>query len=149
MAGFLEHRRWRRDVAAFAAEALGLPLAGWRAEDLRAADEAVFTAWLRARQGGKARGAAGVGVDVGASRPGSLVLFLSGGGEVGSRRHLATLRWLLAGSELAGSVVDEGASVVRLVNGSVVRCVPASVASVVGWTAALVVVDESQLVARQ
>jgi len=75
-------------------------------------------------------------------------LLVSGGGELGARRLLGTARRLAASSRLlAGSVTDEGASVLKLTNGSTVRCVSASEHAVRGWSADALLVDECQLVA--
>ena len=139
-------RRLRTDLAAFALEA-NRPLEDWQLADLRL--EAPISVLLWGRQMGKSRALAVRAVFSAFSGPERRVLVVSGGGELGARRQLGEVRSIVSGSgRLRGSVVDEAASVVRLTNGSEVRCVPASEAAIRGWVVDELHLDESQLLSE-
>lgn len=140
-----EVRRLRRDVGAFGF-AVGRPLADWQRHDLRLA--VPITTLLWGRQTGKSRGLAVLALWAAFRRPGQLVLVVSGGGELGARRLLAEVRAAAESWEaLRSSVTEAGAGLVRLSNGSEVRSVAASEGSVRGWSADVLLLDESQLIA--
>ncbi len=133
----------RNDLAAFAAM-LGHPLTDWQAGALGLSTR--ITAIVAPRQSGKSLSLGVCGLWWALRRPGQRVLIVSAGEEA-SRRLLGTVRRLAADSPLlAGSVVDEAAAVIRLSNGSEVRCVPASERQVRGWTVDLLLIDEAALV---
>jgi hypothetical protein len=137
--------RARKSVAGFAVELAGRALASWQAADLTLPTPITTLLW--GRQLGKSWCLAVLALWWAFTRPGSLVLVVSGGGELGSRRLLGVVRGLLdAAPVLRGSVVDDQAGVVRLSNGAEVRCVPASEAAVRGWSVDLLLADECQLV---
>ena len=139
-------RRLRTDLGAFALEA-NRPLEDWQLEDLSL--EAPITCLLWGRQLGKSRALAVRAVWAAFSGPERRVLVVSGGGELGSRRNLADVRSIVTTSPLLrGSVVDEGASVVRLTHGSEIRCVPASEAAIRGWAVDELHLDEAQLLSE-
>ena len=96
---------------------------------------------------GKSRALALLGLWWAFRRPGQVVLYVSGSGELGARRIGAEARSLAAGwGAMRSSVEDAQAHVLRLTNGSELRSVAASEGSVRGWRADLLLVDESQLV---
>jgi len=133
-------------LAAFAREA-NRPLADWQLDDLRL--EAPISVLLWGRQMGKSRALAVRAVFSAFSGPERRVLVVSGGGELGARRQLGEVRSIVGGSgRLRGSVVDEAASVVRLTNGSEIRCVPASEAAIRGWVVDELHLDEAQLLSE-
>ena len=133
----------RRDLGAFA-ELAGQPLAGFQARALGL--EQRTTAIVAPRQSGKSRSLGVLAVWWAFRQPGQRVLIVSSGEEA-SRRLLGEVRRLAVGSPLlAGSVVDETASLITLSNGSEVRSVPASERQVRGWTVDLLLVDEAAMV---
>jgi hypothetical protein len=140
-------RELATDPAMFAAEARGGRLIDWQENDLRAGPVMAITCWTWGRQMGKSERLADLGLWAAFRAPEQRVLIVSGGGELGSRRLLDLARRVASRSPLLrGSVADDGASVLRLSNGSELRCVPASEHAVRGWTADALLVDESQLV---
>ena len=80
--------------------------AGRRADRLagrelrEAATPARLSCWLWARQLGKSERLADLALWAAFTRPGALVLLVSGGGELGARRLLGTARRLAAASPL-------------------------------------------------
>lgn len=136
-------RRARADVAAFGS------LVGWPLTSVQAAAlvlEARETVLVAPRQTGKSYSLAVLSCWWAFRRPGQRVLIVSAG-EDAARRLLGTVRAVAASQVLAGSVVDESASLVVLSNGSEIRSVPASERQIRGWSADLLVVDEAALVA--
>jgi hypothetical protein len=139
-------RRLREDFGYFD-HALGDPMVDWQLDDLSL--EAPITALLWARQLGKSRGLARRAVWRAFQAPERRILQVSGGGELGARRLLGEGRSVVTGSALLrGSVVDEGASVIRFSNGSEIRCVPASEAAIRGWVVDELHLDEAQLLSE-
>lgn len=133
----------RDSLAAFAAM-VGHPLTRWqaRALDLRTR----LTAILAPRQSGKSRSLALLALWFAFRSPEVRVLIVSAGEEA-SRRLLGEVRRIAAASPLLrGSIVDEGAGLLTLTNGSEVRSVPASERAVRGWTVDLLLLDEAALV---
>ena len=140
----LDHPAARRDLAAFA-EMVGWPMSDWQAESLRL--DARATVLVAGRQMGKSRSLSLLALWWAFRKSNQRVLVISAGEEA-SRRLLSTVRQIATGSRLlSGSVVDEGASLLRLTNGSEVRSVPASERQVRGWAVDLLLVDEASLVA--
>lgn len=138
----LDPSKARKDLAVFA-EMVGWPMTGWQAEGL--ALDSKSTVLVAGRQMGKSRSLALLSLWWAFSKPGQVVLVVSAGEEA-SRRLLATARRIAASSPLlAGSVLDEGASLLRLTNESVVRSVPASERQIRGWSADLLLVDEAAM----
>jgi hypothetical protein len=136
----------RASLAAFA-EAAGRPLTAWQLEDLQLDSPIACLLW--ARQMGKSRGLATLGVWSAFRTPGSGVLVVSGGGDLGARRVLAEVRSVVTGSELLrASVDDEQTERLVLSNGSRLRCVAASETAVRGWSADLLILDEAQLLSE-
>jgi hypothetical protein len=97
------------------------------------------------RQTGKSDSLALLAVHHAFAHPRSRVLIVSAG-EDAARRLLGRVRAIAAHPLLAGSVVDEGQSLVVLTNGSEIRSVPASEKQVRGWTVDLLLVDEAAMV---
>jgi hypothetical protein len=137
----------RADPAAFAAEARGARLADWQEEDLRAlAGNEPMHCWTWTRQTGKSERIADAALWTAFRKRNSLSLMVSGGGELGARRLLATARRLAVNSSfLKDSVLDEQAGLLTLSNGSAVRAVSASETAVRGWSADALFADEAQL----
>lgn len=139
-------RRLREDFGYFAHEA-DRSQEDWQLEDLRL--DRPITCLLWGRQMGKSRALAVRAVWSAFRAPERRILIPSGGGELGSRRNLADVRSIVTGSPLLrGSVVDEGASLVRFSNGSEVRCVAASEAAIRGWAVDELHLDEAQLLSE-
>jgi len=132
----------RDDLGAFAS-LVGRPLVSWQAGSLRL--ERRTTVVVAPRQTGKSRSLALVALWWAFRNPGHRALIVSAG-EAAATRLLAEVREVAATALLAGSVVDEQASIVRLTNGSEVRSLPASQRQVRGWTVDLLLVDEAALV---
>ena len=132
----------RGDLGAFAS-LVGRPLAPWQVESLRL--ERRTTVVVAPRQTGKSRSLALVALWHSFRNPGHRALIVSAG-EAAATRLLAEVREVAATALLAGSVVDEQASIVRLTNGSEVRSLPASERQVRGWTVDLLLVDEAAMV---
>lgn len=129
----------RDDLGVFA-ELVGRPLTPWQLEALRL--EQRVTAVVGGRQLGKSRCLTVVGLHRAFRRPNQRVLIVCPGEESG-KRQLADVRQVASTALLAGSVVDEQASLVRLSNGSEIRCVPASEKQIRGQSNDLVLVDEA------
>lgn len=126
-------------------------LALWQREEIRAV---VRPGWVSAlvwgRQSGKSLMFCLAALWVAFTRPGSLTMIVSGGGEQGGRRIVADARRVLAGSPLlTSSVVEETSSLVRLDNGSVIRAVAASDSAIRGWSVDALLVDEAQLLSDE
>jgi hypothetical protein len=118
----------------------GYPLADWQLASL--ALEARQTLIVAPRGTGKSRSLALLAAWVAFTRPGVLVMVVSAG-EDAAQRLLRTVRDVAAMPELAVSVVDESASLLRLSSGSEVRSVPASERQIRGWHCDLLIVDEA------
>ncbi|MDP2711621.1 MAG: AAA family ATPase [Solirubrobacteraceae bacterium] len=132
--------RARQDLGAFA-ELVGRPLATWQAASLTL--ERRTTVIVAPRQTGKSRSLAVLALHRAFRTAGIRVLVVSAG-EDAAKRLLSEVRAVAADSPLlAGSVVDELASLVTLSNGSEIRSVPASERAVRGWTVDLLIVDEA------
>jgi hypothetical protein len=135
--------RLRDDLSAFA-EAVGLPLTAWQVASLGL--EQRVTVVIGPRQAGKSRALVALATWWAYRQPGQRVLVISSG-EDGARRLLGEVRRLVTGSPmLAASVVDEGAALVKLSNGSEIRSVPASERAVRGWSVDLLLCDEAALI---
>lgn len=138
-----ELRRLRDDVSAFGAF-VGWPLTAVQAGAM--ALETRETVLVAPRQTGKSYCLGVLSCWWAFRKPGQRVLIVSAG-EDAARRLLGTVRAVAASQLLAGSVLDESASLVVLSNGSEIRSVPASERQIRGWSADLLVVDEAALVA--
>jgi tRNA(Met) C34 N-acetyltransferase TmcA len=138
----VELDRARDDVRAFA-EVLGVQMRDWQARGLSMAR--LFTCLLASRQMGKSLSVMVTALWWAFRSPDQVVL-LAAPSEESARRLLATAAGLLRSSPLATSVVDASGSVLRLSNGSTLRALSASESAARGWSADLLVVDESQLV---
>jgi len=132
----------RTSPAAFGAWA-GKPLTAvqTRATSL----EARTTVILAPRQTGKTRSLA-VLVAWWAARRARQVVLIVAAIEDSAKRDLREVGALLADSDLARSVLDEQAGLIRLSNGSEIRSVSASERAVRGWSVDLLVIDEASLI---
>ncbi|UJA20586.1 hypothetical protein HJD18_10455 [Thermoleophilia bacterium SCSIO 60948] len=136
--------RARRNIAVFADELARMPMTLWQARALTLRTRT--TAIVAPRQSGKSRSLAVAAAYWAFRKPRQHVLIVSAG-EDAARRLLSEVRRLVTGSPyLEGSVTDEGAALVALSNGSVIRSVPASERQIRGWTVDLLLVDEAALV---
>jgi hypothetical protein len=136
----------RDDVTAFA-DLAGVPLSDAQADAIRRpvlGDGPAITAILAPRQTGKSQTLALAAAWSAVRGRESRVLVVSAA-EDAAKRLLAEVRRMLTGSALAGSVVEETTSLVKLTNGSEVRSVSASERAVRGWTADLLILDEAAL----
>lgn len=97
------------------------------------------------RQAGKSRTVSVIALHRAFSSPGVQVLVLSAG-EDAARELLGQMATLASSPILAGSVVDENQSTLRLTNGSVIRSVPASQRQVRGRAVDLLIIDEAAFV---
>ncbi|MBA2625356.1 MAG: AAA family ATPase, partial [Acidimicrobiia bacterium] len=97
------------------------------------------------RQAGKSRTLAVLALHEAYSGPERRVLVLSAG-EDAAKELLRHVGGLCSSPLLAGSVVDENASVVRLSNGSEIRSVPASEKQVRGRSVDLLILDEAAFI---
>lgn len=132
--------RLRTDLGAFA-HAIGEPLTPWQLAALCL--ETLVTVLLWGRQMGKSRCLAVLALWWAFTRPGNRVFIVSAG-EGGAKRLLAEIRRIaLASPLLRSSVVDEATMLMRLSNGSEIRCAPASSSSIRGWQNDLLIVDEA------
>lgn len=125
------------------AEAVGWPLTEAQARALDLDRRTVVL--IAPRQSGKSRSLAVLAVHRAFAEPRHRVLIVSAGEEA-SKRLLSTIRSIVAHPMLAGSVVDEGQSLVVLSNGSEVRAVPASERQVRGWSVNTLLVDEAAMI---
>ena len=132
-----------RELRVFA-EVIGFPLTDAQAQALRL--ETRQTVIVAPRQTGKSYSLAVLALHQAFLAREQRVLIVSAG-EDAARRLLAEVRRMAAGGVLAGSVVEDGASLLRLSNGSEVRSVPASERQIRGWSVDLLIVDEAALVA--
>ncbi len=132
----------RTSPAAFAAWA-GRPLTAVQTRALSL--ETRTTVVLAPRQTGKTRSLA-VLVAWWAARRASQIVLIVAAIEDSARRDLREVGALLADSDLARSVLDEQAGLIRLSNGSEIRSVSASERAVRGWSVDLLVIDEASLV---
>jgi len=134
--------RWKADCAAFAAEALRVPLWDHQAEVVR--DPRPFKAICAARQTGKSLLFAVVAIWTAFARPGSTSLVISAT-EDAAKRLFRQIRDIAEGSPLlAGSVADSTASRMRLTNGSEIICLPSSEKQVRGYTVdGVLILDEA------
>ncbi len=139
-----------RDPAVFAGSA-GVGLSDWQAHDVREAGApGGIACWVWTRQAGKSRALGLLGLWQAFRRPGSVVLVVSGGGELGARRLLGEARRIAAGSPLlSGSVVDESSATLRLDNDARLVAVAAHEAAIRGWSADALLVDEAQLLSAE
>ncbi len=137
-----ELRRLRDDLGYFAREVVpDQPLTDWQ---LRALDLATrVTVIVGGRQLGKSYALALAATWWAFRRPAQRVLIISAS-ELSARRLLATIRDVVAGSELlADSMVDELAGLIRLRNDSEIRSLPSSSKAVRGWQVDLLILDEA------
>jgi hypothetical protein len=133
----------RGDIAVFA-DIIGQPLKSWQSDALQLNKR--VTVVVAPRQTGKSRSLSVLALHRAYRRAGTHVLILSAGDEA-AKRLLAEVRRIAAGSPLlAGSVVEERTSLLRLTNGSTVRSVPASEQQVRGWSIDLLLVDEAAMI---
>ena len=131
----------RRDPAVFAEVLVGQGLWPHQAEVARSA--ARYRVVTAGRQVGKSRLLAVLALHQAFAVGGSTVLLVSAG-DVASKRLLQEVSSLaLSAPLLAGAVVDESSSAVRLTNGSQVLSVPASQRQIRGWAVDLLVLDEA------
>jgi len=134
------------DPGAFAAEVLGQPLWDYQLEFARSA--ARYRVVCAGRQVGKSTTLATLALFEAATRRNVLVLVVSAGEEA-AKRLLADCAALASGSSsLAGSVLDEGKSLLTFSNGSVIRSVPASGRQIRGNPVDLLIVDEAAFIAN-
>lgn len=132
--------RAREDLGTFAALG-GRPLRPWQAGALTL--ERRTTVVVAPRQTGKSRSLAILALHR-AFRTARVRVLIVSAGEDAARRLLAEVRAVaMASPLLAGSVVDELASLVVLSNGSEIRSVPASERAIRGWTVDVLIVDEA------
>jgi hypothetical protein len=136
----------REDVASFAEHVVGEPL--WPHQVDLARDPARIRVVCSGRQAGKSRTLAILALHE-AFRAGRRNVLLISAGEAAARDLLGEVAMLSQAPALAGSVVDESASVVRLSNGSVIRSVPASPKAVRGKSIDLLVMDEAGFIADE
>jgi hypothetical protein len=130
----------RRDLSVFAS-AIGRPMTDWQAGALRLLT--YITVLVSPRQCGKSRSLSTLALWWAFTHPGSLVLVVSAG-EDAALRLLREIRDAANASDLlAGSVVDETASCVRLSNGAEIKSVPASERAIRGNRVSLLLVDEA------
>jgi len=125
------------------ADAVGWPLTEAQAHALDLDRRTVVL--IAPRQSGKSRSLAVLAVHRAFAEPRHRVLIVSAGEEA-SKRLLSTIRSVTAHPMLAGSVVDEGQSLVVLSNGSEIRAVPASERQVRGWSVDTLLVDEAAMI---
>ena len=135
--------RLRDDVALFAEHIVGEPL--WPHQVALADDPARIRTVCSGRQAGKSRTLAILALHEGFRAPRRNILLISAG-EASARDLLGEVAMLCAAPALAGSVVDESTSMVRLTNGSVIRSVPASPKQVRGKSIDLLIIDEAAFV---
>lgn len=132
------------DPGAFAAEVLGQPLWDYQLEFARSA--ARYRVVCAGRQVGKSTTLATLALFEAATRSNVLVLVVSAGEEA-AKRLLADCVSLASNSaSLAGSIVDDGKSLLTLTNGSTIRSVPASVRQIRGWPVDLLIIDEAAFI---
>ncbi|MGQ0479704.1 MAG: terminase large subunit domain-containing protein [Pseudonocardia sp.] len=132
------------DVALFAEAVLGQPL--WPHQLDLARSPARYRVMCAGRQVGKSTLLATIALHEAATRRDTLVLLVSAG-ETASRRLLAEAASLATRSPLLrGSVLDEGAALLTLSNGSRVISVPASARQIRGWPVDLLILDEAGFV---
>lgn len=133
-------RRLRDDIALFAEHVVGEPL--WPHQIALATDPARILAALCGRQAGKSRTLGIMGLHEGFRAPDRRILIVSAG-ESAARNLMAEIAQLCTAPALAGSVVDESASLIRLSNGSTIRSVPASPRQIRGQAIDLLLMDEA------
>lgn len=102
---------------------------------------------LAGRRAGKSRLLAILALHAAFKKPGTSVVIVSVG-EVASLRVLADVAALTASPLLAGSVVDELKSTVRLSTGSTIASFPASMRQIRGIGADLLILDEAAFIPR-
>ena len=129
----------KADVGVFARELVGQRL--WEHQEEVARSQARIRSLLAGRQSGKSRTLSVLSLHKAFVQPDSLVLVISAG-EAAARDLLGHIAALSASPILAGSVVDENLSQVRLSNGSRIISVPASMRQIRGKSADRLVVDE-------
>jgi hypothetical protein len=132
------------DPGAFAEQVLGRPL--WPHQLELARSKARYRVMCAGRQVGKSVLLSTLALYEAATRRNVFVLIVSAG-ETASRRLLEDIAAIAGASPLlAGSVVDESKSEVRLTNGSRIVSVPASERQIRGWAVDLLIVDEAGLI---
>lgn len=137
-------RRAMESVAFFAEVLTGAPL--WPHQLDVAESAARYRVICAGRQVGKSRLLALMALHAAFRRPDQLVLIVSAG-EVAARRLLDDVAALAQNSPLLrDAVLDDGATVVTLSNGSSIRSVPASQRQIRGWAVDLLIVDEAAFV---
>ena len=130
----------RDDFATFA-KLVGWPLAKFQAASLLL--EARTTYVLGPRQAGKSRSAALLAAWRAYREADHHVLIVSAS-DLGAKRLLALVAELIVNSPLlSASLVDDQASLIRLTNGSTIRCVPASSKAIRGWSIDTLIFDEA------
>lgn len=133
----------REDIGAFAQHLIGEPLWDHQLRFLR--DRTRIRAACTGRQSGKTRACAVEALHTAFGAGGRRVLIVSAG-EAAANDALAEITGLAQAPLLAGSVVDENTSTLRLSNGSTIRSVPASQRQVRGKAVDLLVIDEAAFV---
>jgi hypothetical protein len=138
-------RRARDDVTVFARVLCGEEL--WPHQEALARSTARIRAVCSGRRAGKTRTLAVEALHVAFRKPDARVLVVSAG-EDSAKDLLAECSTLAASPLLAGSVLDDTATVLTLSNGSTIRAVPASEKRVRGKGSDLLVMDEAAYIAE-
>lgn len=127
------------------ARSIGVPLAQHQADTLGL--ERRITAVVANRQAGKSRSVAVLGLHRALEIPGLHVLIVSAGEEA-AMRLLGTIRRMALDADPTGAQLasEPTTRVIRLTNGSEIRCVPPTERRIRGWTVDLLIIDEAALV---
>lgn len=126
---------------------IGWPLTTWQADALSVhAREQRETAVLGPRRSGKSRGAAILALWWCFRTPGASVLVISSTEEAAKRLVRFAARIASGSSLLRASMTGEQSQQLSFSNGSTLRSTAATDAAVRGWTASLVIADESALI---
>lgn len=133
--------RARQDPEVFAALLVGQPLWPHQQEVVRST--ARYRVLCAGRRAGKTRVFGVLALHAAFSRARSKVLILSNGERAAKRMFADVAAMAAAAPLLQGSVQDETTSTLVLSNGSVVECVPASMAAVRSAEADLLIIDEA------
>jgi hypothetical protein len=134
------------DVREFARRLVGEPL--WPHQEAVAMSLARTRVMNCGRQAGKSRTLAVLALHGAFTHSEYRVLILSAG-EDSAKDLLAEISALASSSLLAGSVVDDNASLVTLSNRSTIRCVPASQKQARGKSINLLILDEAAQIADE
>jgi hypothetical protein len=137
-----EIRKARDDLGVFSA-LIGRPLRPYQLEALTCNERTIVV--VAPRQTGKSFSLANRSLHAAFRKRNQRVLIVSAGEEA-SKRLLAEINFAATHPLLAGSVLNETASLLMLSNGSEIRSVPASERQIRGWSVDLLIVDEAALV---